>query len=116
MNNLGTDAENTACDHLQRHALKLLLRNYRTRRGELDLVMLDGETLVVVEVRHRSHAAFGGALASVDLRKRHRIILATRLLLQQHPAWAERPIRFDVIAIEPTGKLHWVRGAFDASG
>jgi Holliday junction resolvase-like predicted endonuclease len=50
----------------------------------------------------------------VDARKRSRIILATRLLLLQRPALAARPVRFDVIAIEPTGKLHWVRGAFDA--
>lgn len=112
----GTDAETLACTHLERQSLKLLLRNYRTRRGELDLVMLDGQTLVIIEVRRRNHAAYGGALASVDARKRRRIILATRLLLMQRPAWAARPVRFDVIAFEATGKLLWVRGAFDASG
>lgn len=112
----GTDAESLACAHLEQHALKLLMRNYRTRRGELDLVMLDGQTLVIVEVRRRSHAAYGGALASVDARKRRRIVLATRFLLLERPAWATRPLRFDVIAFEATGKLQWVRGAFDAGG
>jgi Holliday junction resolvase-like predicted endonuclease len=50
------------------------------------------------------------------VRKRERIVHATRQLLAQRPALANRPVRFDVIAFEPTGKLHWVRGAFDAGG
>jgi putative endonuclease len=114
MNTLGKDAEDRALKHLQQQGLRLVARNFRTRRGELDLVLLDGDTLVITEVRRRGNAGFGGALASVDARKRSRIILATRLLLLQRPALAARPVRFDVIAIEPTGKLHWVRGAFDA--
>jgi putative endonuclease len=112
----GKDAEDTACTYLLRQGLRLQARNFRTRRGELDLVMLDGQTLVVVEVRSRSHAGFGGALASIGVRKRDRIIHATQLLLAQRPVLANRPVRFDVIAFEPTGKLHWVRGAFDAGG
>jgi putative endonuclease len=116
MNPSGKDAEDQACNHLLRQGLRLLARNFRTPRGELDLVMLDGETLTIVEVRQRGHARFGGALASVNARKRDRIIHATRQLLAQQPALANQPVRFDVIAFEPTGKLHWVRGAFDAGG
>ena len=116
MKQSGKDAEDSACDYMLRQGLRLLARNFRTRRGELDLVMLDGETLVIAEVRSRSHAGFGGALASIGVRKRDRIIHATRQLLAQRPALANRPVRFDVIALEPTGKLHWVRGAFDAGG
>jgi len=116
MSNSGKDAEDHAWDYLRRQGLRLLLRNFRTRRGELDLVLLEGNTLVVAEVRHRSHARFGGALASIDARKRGRIVHATRQLLAQRPALANRPVRFDVIALEPTGKLHWIRGAFDAGG
>jgi putative endonuclease len=116
MNDRGKDAENRAWDYLRQQGLRLLARNFRTRRGELDLVLLDGEAVVVAEVRHRAHAAYGGALASVTARKRERIVHATRLLLAQRPALANRPVRFDVIAIEPTGKLHWIRGAFDAGG
>jgi putative endonuclease len=114
MNPLGKDAEDTACRYLQQQGLRLIARNVRSRRGEIDLVLLDGDTVVITEVKRRGHAGYGGALASVDARKRGRIILATRLLLMQRPALAGRPLRFDVIAIEPTGKLHWIRGAFDA--
>lgn len=115
MNSSGKDAETTAAEFLGRQGLRLLIRNFRTRRGELDLVLLDGATLVVAEVRKRSHPAFGGALASIDARKRGRIIQATRQLLAQRPALAQRAVRFDVIGLDAAGKINWVRGAFDAS-
>lgn len=114
MNSPGKDAEDTAADYLYRQGLRLLARNFRARRGELDLILLDKGTLVIVEVRMRRHGDFGGALASIDARKCGRIVQATRELLALKPALANRPVRFDVIAIEPTGKLHWLRGAFDA--
>ncbi len=114
MNRSGRDAEDRACQYLQQQGLRLLQRNFRTRGGELDLVLMDGAALVVAEVRSRRHSGYGGALASIDARKRQRIVRATRLLLARHPALADRPLRFDVIAIEPTGKLQWIRGAFDA--
>jgi putative endonuclease len=116
MNDRGRDAEHRACEYLRQQGLRLLERNFRTRGGELDLVLMDGATVVVAEVRSRRHAGYGGALASIDARKQRRIVHATRLLLAQRPALAGRPLRFDVIAIEPTGKLHWIRGAFDAEG
>lgn len=116
MSQRGKDAEDTACEYLRQQGLRLLARNVRTRRGELDLVMQQGDVLVVVEVRQRSHAGFGGALASIDTRKRRRIILATQQWLAQQRLLARLPVRFDVIAFEATGKLHWLRGAFDASG
>jgi putative endonuclease len=116
MNDAGRDAEDRACEYLRQQGLRLLQRNFRTRRGELDLVLMDGATVVVAEVRSRRHGGYGGALASIDARKRGRIVHATRLLLAQRPALAGRPLRFDVIAIESTGKLHWIRGAFDAGG
>lgn len=116
MNTRGKDAEDNASNYLQRQGLRLVARNFRTRRGELDLVLLDGDTVVVVEVRRRGNPRFGGALASIGAVKRGRIVLATRLLLAQQPWLAGRPLRFDVIAIEATGKLHWIRGAFGTDG
>lgn len=63
MNNTGQDAERLAAIYLQRQGLKLLETNYRCRFGEIDLIMQDGKEIVFVEVRLRSHAAFGGAAA-----------------------------------------------------
>ena len=110
----GQDAERHALEHLQQQGLRLLAQNWLCKRGELDLVMLDGDTVVFVEVRYRKHAAWGGALESVDARKRQRLILAAELFLQRESRWGRQPCRFDVVAIGPgdTG-LNWLRNAFE---
>ena len=50
---LGTRGERIACDYLEQHGFRLLERNWRCHAGELDIVAVDGETLVVVEVKTR---------------------------------------------------------------
>ncbi|TWI58463.1 putative endonuclease [Pseudomonas duriflava] len=115
----GLAAENLALDHLQRHRLKLLVRNWSCRLGELDLVMLDGDTVVFVEVRSRRHSAWGGAIESVDARKRQRLVAAAESFLQNETRWARQPCRFDVVAISPTAtaqplRLEWIKNAFDS--
>ncbi|MGH8451849.1 YraN family protein [Pseudomonas sp.] len=114
----GKDAELQALQYLQQHGLRLLAQNWLCKRGELDLVMLDGDTVVFVEVRYRKHAQWGGALASIDGRKRQKLILAAQFFLQKEHRWADSPCRFDVVAIEssPTGfaGLNWLKDAFDS--
>jgi putative endonuclease len=114
---LGRRAEDLACRHLEAQGLRLLERNYRCRAGELDLVMLDGGTLVVVEVRSRSTSAHGDAASSVGQRKQRRFIRAARHLLLSRPDYRRLPARFDVVAIDPGApgappKVTWIRGAF----
>src|SRR5579862_1987189 len=66
----GLDAETRAARHMQRADFEILLRNFRCRLGELDIVARRDELLVVAEVRLRTSADFGGAADSVTLRKR----------------------------------------------
>ena len=114
----GKDAELHALDYLQQQGLRLLAQNWLCKRGELDLVMLDGDTVVFVEVRYRQHAQWGGALASIDARKRQKLILAAQFFLQKEHHWADRPCRFDVVAMESTpsgtADLTWLKNAFDS--
>lgn len=84
--------------------------------GELDLIMQERDgTLVFVEVRARRDAHFGGAWASVDARKRGRLVLAARHFLQH---WQPLPpCRFDVVGVALTpspqaAQIEWLRGAF----
>lgn len=107
---IGRDAEDRAAAVLARHGLRLVTRNYRTRAGEIDLVMRDGDQLVFVEVRRRSHTGFGGALASIDARKQHRLALAASHYLTRH-GWSG-PCRFDVVGFDGSGEAQWVRDAF----
>ena len=111
----GDAAELSALAYLNKGGLKLLVRNYRTPGrggGEIDLVMQDKDgTLVFVEVRQRSSAAFGGALASIGHVKQQRIILAARHYLLRFKSLP--PCRFDVVVVQQ-GKIEWLRSAFDA--
>lgn len=113
----GEAAEAQARQYLEQHGLRLLARNWRCRLGELDLVMLDADTVVFVEVRYRRHSAWGGAIESVNSRKREKLSRAAQLFLQQESRWAKYPCRFDVIAINANGQapahLDWIQNAFD---
>lgn len=111
----GRRAEDAALAHLQRAGLTLVIRNYRCKAGEIDLVLRDGATLVLTEVRYRSGARFGGAAASVTWRKQRRLVNAARHLLMTHPELRRHPARFDVIAIDgrvPGGAIDWIKNAF----
>lgn len=108
----GRQAEDLAYRHLQRQGLRLISRNWRCRRGELDLVMLDGDTVVFVEVRYRRHNGWGGAIESIDWRKRQRLAIAAQLFLQSETRWASKPCRFDVVTLGH-GRSDWIRNAFE---
>lgn len=109
---LGQRAEREAATHLSRHGLGLVECNYHCRMGEIDLVMRDGGTLVFVEVRYRGRGDYGSAAASIDVRKRRRIVNAARHYLQRHRT--DSPVRFDVVAIDGGDSMEWIRSAFDA--
>lgn len=112
---IGVLGEELALAHLTSHGLTLVTRNYRCKLGELDLVMLDGSTLVLVEVRCRSSKDYGGPAASVDWRKQRRLILAAEHLLMKRAELRRYPARFDVVAIttgDPETKIDWLESAF----
>jgi putative endonuclease len=113
----GRRGEDLACRHLESQGLRLLERNYRCRAGEIDLVMLDAGTLVLVEVRSRSSASHGSAAATVGSAKRRRFVLAARHLMLTRAEYRRLAVRFDVLAIDaaPDGgpsRLTWIRDAF----
>lgn len=110
----GADAEDRALAHLQGQRLKLVARNFRARGGELDLVMREGETLVIIEVRKRSHAGYGSGAESVDARKQQRIVLATQQFLLKHAEFAQAAVRFDVVALDAQDRIEWLQAAFEA--
>lgn len=109
--------EQRACAELKRIGFQLLSQNFTTRHGEIDLVMLDGDCIVFVEVRHRLHGSHGGAAASVTTTKQARLIAAAQLWLVAHPRFAQHACRFDVVSYDGVGDTaqmtHW-RSAFES--
>lgn len=115
---IGLLGEELALAHLTAHGLTLIARNYRCKLGELDLVMLDGNTLVLVEVRTRARNEFGGAAASVDWIKQRKLARAAEHLLMKRADLRRYPARFDVIAIttgHPEARIDWLKSAFTLS-
>lgn len=109
----GAAGEQLAADHLQRHGLTLIERNFRVRGGEIDLICRDGKSIVFVEVRLRSRSDFGGAAASITATKQARLILAARHWLLRH---GETFCRFDCVLLDglESRNIEWLRDAFSA--
>jgi putative endonuclease len=114
----GREAEKAAGLFLQSQHLAILVRNYRCRTGELDIVAQTADGVVVVaEVRLRSRCNYGGGAASVDWRKQRKIQRAARHLLATHPDLARCALRFDVLDLQPDADgfaITWIRHAFSA--
>ena len=113
---IGQRAEDIAADFLRAKGLRILERNFRRRLGELDIVALDGNVLVIAEVRSRASSRYGGAAASVDGRKQQRLIRAAAQLLQRSRDFSHLRVRFDVICVSDTGagapQIEWFQHAF----
>lgn len=108
----GQRAEEHARRFLETHGLALVTSNYRSRHGEIDLIMRDGPQLVFVEVRYRRHQHYGGALASIDRRKQARLIHTANRYLQS--SGHRGATRFDVVALDARFNIQWIPNAFDA--
>ena len=112
---LGQRAERIAERYLSAKGLELISRNYHCRQGELDLVMMDGNELVFVEVRHRSQSSYGSATDSIAWPKRKRLIAAANCFLADRHYGLNQYCRFDVVSFN--GKLSeanidWIKNAF----
>jgi putative endonuclease len=107
----GREAERRAAHWLEGQGLTLVECNYRCRFGEIDLVMREGTQLVFVEVRMRARPGYGGAAASIDRRKRGKLVRAARHYLTRFP---QAPAcRFDAVLMDGQGEPQWIRAAFD---
>jgi putative endonuclease len=115
----GRRAEDLAAAFLRGAGCEILLRNYRRRLGELDIVARAAGVLVVVEVRTRAGSTYGGAAANVTRAKQQRIARAASALLQQRADLARLAVRFDVIVVTdphgPSPAIEWIQHAFEAA-
>jgi len=117
----GRLAEQAALDYLRKRGLRLVMRNFTCRAGEIDLVMahrskLHPRILVFVEVRYRHSADYGGAAASVNHAKRTKIIRTAKRFLQTRRRYRSWPCRFDIVAVRGSPEaleVQWLPRAFD---
>lgn len=111
---LGKIAEDRAEKLLAAAGLRILYRNFSCRRGEIDIIAQDGDTLVFVEVRSRSRQDFGSAGESITPAKQRRIVAAAKHYLATLPR--EPACRFDAILLDEAKEPVWIKAAFEDVG
>ena len=108
----GEDVAQTYLEH--EHGMSCLEHRYRTKCGEIDLIMLDQETVVFVEVKTRKTGQAGDGLSAVNTQKQKRIVRSALLYLVKK-GWMRRTVRFDLIEIHERDILY-VPNAFQPYG
>ncbi len=111
---LGRRGERAAEKHLRRNGYRIVARNFRAVGAEIDLVAMDGETLVFVEVKTRRSLAAGAPEEAVDERKQQRLRRAAEVFATRYRA-EDTEMRFDVVAVDASGKrleIELLRNAF----
>ncbi len=112
----GQLTENFAEEYLSKQGLTLIERNFHSRQGEIDLIMLDGDTYVFIEVKYRKSKEFGGAIAAVSASKQKKIKQCVTFYLHQSRLNEyNTPCRVDVVALEgdiTQPDVTWLKNAF----
>ncbi len=114
-NKRGQWAERVAEDHLIKHGLKLIQRNYTCKRGEIDLIMMEQDTIVFVEVRYRKNDQYGGGIESINFRKQQKLQTTATHYLQINDRYQDHACRFDAMIINGHSSqpvINWIKNAF----
>lgn len=107
----GAAYEQVAAAYLQNHGMRILERNYRNRRGEIDLIGKDGEYTVFIEVKYRKDDEKGNPAEAVNFAKQKTICKVADYYRMTHGMGEFCAVRYDVIAIEGD-VITWYKNAF----
>ena len=111
----GHSAEKAVVKMLRRQGYKIIAQNVSAPRGvganELDIVAMDHYTLVFVEVKKR--ATLELAMQTIDPARRRRLYKAAELFLANNPQYADKPCRFDVIALDDDENMEHLQNVIE---
>jgi len=102
----GRAGEAAAASFLEEKGMEILERNFRFRRGEVDIIALDGDTIVFVEVKTWAIYGIDALEQALDSKKQRKIIETSKYFLSLNRKYKYMAIRFDVIFISPQGVTH----------
>ena len=103
---LGKKGEDRAAEALEAAGMSVIARNFRSRNGEIDIIALDGETLVFIEVKAWSILGMENLSYSLNEKKQRRIIETAKYFLSIYRQYYGRAIRFDVIFVGKEAVTH----------
>jgi len=107
----GRAGEDRAALFLESLGFKIIQRNFRSRRGEVDLIAIDGETLVFVEVKAWDILGFENLEHAIDAKKIYRIVETAKIFLSRNREYNSMAVRFDVIFVG-AGSVQHLASAF----
>lgn len=107
----GAAYEQVAAAYLQNHGVKIVERNYRNRRGEIDLIGKDGEYTIFIEVKYRKDDEKGSPAQAVNFAKQKTICKVADYYRMTHGMGEFSAVRYDVVAIEGN-VITWYKNAF----
>lgn len=114
----GQAGEDNICTRLVELGWRIVARNWRTRRGEIDIIGLDKDSLVFVEVKTWPHGRFEDLEMVINAGKQKRMVELAKQFLCNRAEYGDRYIRFDVILLEgnpednPRCMYHHIKNAF----
>ncbi|MEW6600814.1 MAG: YraN family protein [Nitrospirota bacterium] len=114
MMKLGQRGEGLAVQFLRKRGYKIIAQNYKTRIGEIDIIAMEGDTLVFVEVKTRESIAYGRPFEAVDYFKKKKIANVALLYLKKLKEIP--PCRFDVVSVyyaEGRAECELIKDAFE---
>ena len=107
----GRYGEQLGVDYILKAGYTVLYTNWRYRYWEVDIVAMDGETLVFIEVKSRTSTAFGEPVEFVNWKKKRNLVKLAEAYIKINSFQGE--IRFDIIAVYlKTGKIELIKDAF----
>lgn len=104
---IGNNGEQRACDYIKSY--EIIVRNYRSRYGEIDIIAKDGDFLVFIEVKTRKTKKYGQASEFVNFAKQQKIIKTASQFLMQNTL--DLQPRFDVIEVY-NNEINHIKNAF----
>ena len=106
----GIAAEEAACAALTKDGWTIHARRLRTKAGEVDVVAEKAAILSIIEVKFRPTLA--EAAIALTNRQQSRLVRACEIILGEHPNWGVDGVRFDVVVVDPAGKVRRIADAF----
>ncbi len=121
-NRSGKAGERHVLQMLQNRGYTFVAANYRSRFGEIDIIVKDEKYIVFVEVKTRDADSLSGPLEAVTAAKRKKLVQTALLFLQEHTQLQTLQPRFDAAGVITTGKekiikeIQYITDAFDGGG
>ena len=111
--NYGMAAEEAAALFLEGKGIRILERNFRSYHGEIDIIALEKETILIVEVKMRRNKECGTPAEAVNLKKQKRICYTLNYYRMKKQLMDTTAVRFDVIEVDKDLQCHWIKNAVE---